>query len=120
MAGPRGERIAKVMEDISFARAKDVLPTLCFALMQNVNPDESQRVSTQINALEVAKTIPDRVKAYALGLHLMNVVGHDVLSLAVARTKAPSGNNYFRSAPAFGQSPRPDRTIRFHCSRTEP
>jgi len=100
MAGPRGERIAKVMEDISFARAKDVLPTLCFALMQNVNPDESQRVSTQINALEVAKTIPDRVKAYALGLHLMNVVGHDVLSLAVARTKDLMWPDHAKAGPA--------------------
>ncbi len=33
---------------------------------------------------------------------------------------APSGNNYFRSAPAFGQSPRPDRTIRFDCFRAGP
>ncbi len=36
------------------------------------------------------------------------------------RAKGPYGNNYFSSAPAFGQSPRPGRTIRFDCFRAGP
>ncbi len=43
IASPRGEKVSAVMTGVTFDRAKAALPAYCFALMQNVGPQEQRR-----------------------------------------------------------------------------
>ena len=70
------------MRDVSFELSKVALPLACFALMQNVPTDEQQGVMEEIKRL-VSADVSDHVKAIALGLLLMNVVGEDSLKSAI-------------------------------------
>jgi hypothetical protein len=71
------------MRGVSFERAKLALPLHCFSLMQNVSIAEQTQVLQTIDAL-ATKSMSDEVKAYNLGLLIMNVVGEDVLEKAIA------------------------------------
>ncbi|MCI0598474.1 MAG: hypothetical protein L0Y50_08600 [Beijerinckiaceae bacterium] len=82
VASPRGQAVAALMKDVSFERARNALPTYCFALMQNVAPQEQKVIADQVNALANA-SMDDRIRALNLGLALLNVVGERVLSGAV-------------------------------------
>jgi hypothetical protein len=81
-AGPRSQIIHTIMRGVSFERARVALPLHCFTLMQNVSIVEQTQVMQTIDTIG-SKTITDEVKAYNLGLILMNVVGEDVLDRAV-------------------------------------
>jgi hypothetical protein len=82
VATMRGIKVAKLMADISFDRAKIALPTYCFALMQNVGEDEQKVIGDQIDALS-KKVVADRIRTLNLGLLLVNIVGERVLAGAV-------------------------------------
>ena len=81
-AEARALSIKQAMKGVSFELAKVALPLACFALMQNVPTDEQQGVMEEINRL-VSADVSDHVKAIALGLMLMNVVGEDSLRSAI-------------------------------------
>lgn len=81
-AGPRAAAIQEIMQDVSFALAKQALPTFCFGLMQNVSGDEQRAVGIIVKDLE-GSNMPEAFKANNLGLSLMNVVGESVLRQAV-------------------------------------
>ncbi|MEQ8813954.1 MAG: hypothetical protein RLO51_00245 [Thalassobaculum sp.] len=81
-AEPRAKTISEIMASVSFEEAKIVLPSYCFAVMQNVSVEEQQRVALETDALSNAQ-MPDRVKALNLGLLLLNIVGEKVLRIAV-------------------------------------
>lgn len=81
-AGPRSAIVHDIMRGVSFERARVALPVHCFALMQNVSITEQTQVVQAIDAIAKANT-NDEVKAYNLGLLLMNVVGEDLLHDAV-------------------------------------
>jgi len=83
MAGDRAESVARIMENISFERAKAGLPAYCFTLMQNVPLDEQQRFGNQLNSYATSD-MDNRIKALNLGLGLLNIVGAEVLERAVA------------------------------------
>jgi hypothetical protein len=82
-ANERADQICKVMNGVSFERAKLALPTFAMALMQNVPPDEQKSVSAEVDGLDAKKTLDDDTKAKSLGLKLMNIIGVDVLGTAV-------------------------------------
>jgi hypothetical protein len=81
-AGPRAQAIAEIMTNISFAKAQEALPTLCFGLMQNVSADEQRTFGLVVKDLQNSK-MDDVFKANTLGLQLMNIVGENVLRQAV-------------------------------------
>jgi hypothetical protein len=81
-AGPRAQRVQKIMRGVSFERAKKALPLHCVALMQNVSTDEQAQMNQIIAALSSEPMSPE-IKSYNLGLVLMNLVGEDVLEEAV-------------------------------------
>jgi hypothetical protein len=81
-AGPRSEHVYKIMRGVSFERARIALPLHCLGLMQNVSIAEQTQLMQTIDAL-ASKSMSDEVKAYNLGLLMMNVVGEDVLERAV-------------------------------------
>lgn len=81
-ARPRAAAIKKIMEGISFDRAKEALPSLCFALMQGLTPEEQKAFGFQVAALQ-ASGMDDLPKANSLGLNLLNLVGERVLQQAV-------------------------------------
>ena len=81
-AEPRARIVSDIMSPVSFEEAKFVLPTYCFAVMHNVTVEEQRRVALEIEALSSAD-MPDRVKALNLGLLLLNIVGAEVLEVAI-------------------------------------
>lgn len=86
-AKPRATAVRQIMGGISFALAKEALPSLCFGLMQGLTPDEQVTFGVQVKALETS-TMEDGFKANALGLSLMNLVGEGVLRQAVDMLRA--------------------------------
>jgi hypothetical protein len=81
-AKARAKEVASAMKGVSFGRAAVALPTYCFALTQNVTP-EQQEVVAQIVGKLGAASLPDSTKALALGLALMNIFGDGVFLAAV-------------------------------------
>jgi len=81
-ARSRSMRVAKLMEGIDFKRAADGLMPYCLALMQNLPNDEQQKTEKAVELL-TEEQIDPVIKVRILGLHLMNVVGPDVLTAAV-------------------------------------
>jgi hypothetical protein len=81
-AQPRAAAVQEIMAGISFARAKEALPSLCFGLMQGVTPEEQTAFAIGVKALE-SSSMEDNFKANSLGLNLMNLVGEQVLRQAV-------------------------------------
>jgi hypothetical protein len=81
----RSTLIGGIMAGVSFNLARDILPNFCFELMQNVPLEERQNLILKTGALASLPPsgMTDSVKAMQLGLMLMNVVGREVLTIAV-------------------------------------
>jgi len=70
------------MKDVDFSKAVKALPPFCLGLMQNVPPEDQQKLKKAVEDLE-GSDAEASVKSLLLGLELMNVVGKDVLTTAV-------------------------------------
>lgn len=81
-ARPRAAAVQEIMLGISFERAKEALPSLCFGLMQGLSTEEQATFGIGVKGLE-SSDMEDAFKANSLGLSLMNLVGEDVLRQAV-------------------------------------
>lgn|GEM_PF-981384 len=81
-AKPRSDIVTKIMQGVSFDAAQAALPNFCFELMQNVPETERLQFRTVVETL-ARQPMRDTVKAYNLGLMLLNVVGQRVLEAAV-------------------------------------
>ena len=86
-ARPRAVVVAEIMKGVSFEKAAVPLPTYCFALMQNLPPEDQQATAKEIATL-VGSNMTEQVKVQILGLTLMNLVGEHVLRAAVDSLKA--------------------------------
>ncbi len=82
-AQSRGEVVAELMKGISYSKAFEGLPPYCLALMQNVPDEDQTRLTRSLDVLDKDDTIEESIKVRILGLHLMNVVGPNVLAAAV-------------------------------------
>jgi hypothetical protein len=78
----RALQVEKIMKGVSFKLSYEALPTYCLALMQNLPGEDQEALARTIVALEQSD-MEDDVKALALGIELMNLVGPDVLRVAV-------------------------------------
>jgi hypothetical protein len=74
-------------------KASKALPPFCLGLMQNVAPEDQQKLNKAVEDLGKSDAEAS-VKSLLLGLELMNVVGKDVLTTAVS-----SLGEQIRSAP---------------------
>jgi hypothetical protein len=81
-AAARSEAVIAAMKGVDYAKAIVVLPPYCLALMQDISQDDQQALGQALEELEQS-TEDQPVKALLLGIELMNVVGLDVLSMAV-------------------------------------
>lgn len=90
MAMARMERIARIMEGVSYTQAIKLLPAYCLALAQNAPPEAQKAVHKQV--LEIDRSTQDsadsRSRLYLLGMTIANYVGVDVLEEAVSRHRA--------------------------------
>jgi hypothetical protein len=82
LAAVRSDAVAKAMKDVDFSKAAKALPPFCLGLMQNVAPEDQQKLKQAVEDLGKADAEAS-VKSLLLGLELMNVVGRDVLTTAV-------------------------------------
>ena len=81
-ARARGFLVDKLMGGGDYHKAFEGLIPYCLALMQNVPENEQNKMLEAVRLLN-NEPIEEAVKIRILGLHLMNVVGPDVLSAAV-------------------------------------
>lgn len=81
-AEPRSALVAEIMRGVDFEKAREALPNYCFELMQNVATNEQNQFVLVVKALASSPTRND-IKSLTLGLMLMNVVGSQVLRVAV-------------------------------------
>lgn len=77
----RAGRVKEIMGDVSYEKAKDALPTVAVALMQNLSAAEVAALNMDLDGLKT-KELPDYTKALLLGLKLTNMVSTEVLSAA--------------------------------------
>jgi hypothetical protein len=95
-AQTRASKVAALMKDVDYSKARRALPAFCLALMRNVPPEEQQALWRALALLDQFEVAPS-VKSRLLGLELMNVVGEDVLKQAVnslgAEIASPPGSS---------------------------
>lgn len=78
----RSKSVAKLMEGVDYQKASDVLVPFCLALMQNVPKGEQQKLEEAVKLL-AAQMLDTGIKVRILGLHLIGVIGAEVLEAAV-------------------------------------
>jgi len=81
-AQSRASKVAALMKDVDYTKARRPLPAFCLALMQNVPSEEQQELAKALAVLDQSDVTPS-IKSRLLGLEVMNVVGEDVLKQAV-------------------------------------
>lgn len=86
-AEQRSLAVQRIMQDVSYAKAKASLSSYCLALMQNVPAEEQRALDTQLATLDANDDITNRAKALILGLTLLSLVGEEVLDKAVGDLK---------------------------------
>jgi hypothetical protein len=74
------------MRGLSFSEVREALPRYCLTLMQNVPADDKAEVEQQLREITELQ-MEDALKANALGLALMNVVGQKTLEAAAAAVR---------------------------------
>lgn len=79
----RSQAVDQIMSGVNFDKAVVKLPSDCFALMQNVSPEEQQAVVNEVESLKMEDSLDNAPRARRLGLVLMNVVGEEVLRASV-------------------------------------
>ncbi|MGB9180908.1 MAG: hypothetical protein WCB68_16875 [Pyrinomonadaceae bacterium] len=78
----RSGEVSQIMKAVSFAKASEVLPAYCIALMQNLSQEDQRQLGNQVKELGPS-TMDDHFKSLLLGLAILNFVGIDVLKAAV-------------------------------------
>jgi hypothetical protein len=81
-AQERAWAVASMMQNVSTAKALDLLPPYLSALMQNLNPDEESNFDERIQKLRDGPGGAE-LKAHRLGLIAMNYMGEGVLRAAI-------------------------------------
>lgn len=80
-AADRAGRVYDIMNDVSYKKASDALPTVSVALMQNLGAADIAALRVDLDGLK-SKKLPDDTKALLLGLKITNMVSTSVLSAA--------------------------------------
>lgn len=81
-ATARADVAANLMRDVSFAKAKGSLSSLCMTTVQYITPEQQADCANAIQKIDVSLT-DDVQKSLLLGTYLMQIVGPDVVSRAV-------------------------------------
>ena len=81
-ARSRSQHVGQLMDGLDYRKASEGLVPYCLALMQNVPKEEQERLREPLVLLDGA-TFDEAIKVRILGLHLMKVVGPEVLTGAV-------------------------------------
>ena len=114
-AGARIELVGNLMEGLDYERVSGGLTSYCVELTPNLPEDQLRNLRNALQLLD-SETFDDALKTRILGLHLMNLVGPDVLTMAVEalrkelQPKPDSLRDYFRAeekAKAFRSTKRP-------------
>ena len=58
-ARDRADDAASIMQPVDFAKAKAALPAVCFTVVENITPEDQQRVAASINQLSAAGDMTD-------------------------------------------------------------
>jgi hypothetical protein len=78
-AEERAEAVRTLMADVDYDKAKDGLPEVALALMQNLDAPDQAALGVQLQKLEDRQDLSPHAKSLAMGLALATVVGPNVL-----------------------------------------
>jgi hypothetical protein len=81
-AADRADEVKRIMEGVSFVKARDSLPAVALALMQNLGPPDQAALGFEVEKLSNAAEITDDAKSLLLGLAIATTVGPHVLESA--------------------------------------
>jgi hypothetical protein len=82
-ARERAREVEEVMDNISFTKAREQLPVVAFALMQNLAREDQDQIVNKVLQLSTNSNLTESARSTALGLALMDFVGKRVLEEAV-------------------------------------
>jgi hypothetical protein len=80
-AADRAGRVKDIMDDVSYEKAQDALPTVAVALMQNLSAADVAALRNELQGLK-SEPLPDNTKALLLGLKITDMVSTEVLGAA--------------------------------------
>lgn len=80
-AAERAGRIRAIMANVSYEKARDSLPTVAVALMQNLSPADAAALNADLAEVRSAD-LPDTAKALLLGLKITDAMSTEVLVAA--------------------------------------
>jgi hypothetical protein len=80
-ASDRAGRVTDIMENVSYEKAQDALPTVAVALMQNLSAADVTALDMKLQGLK-SQQLPDGTKALLLGLKITDMVSTEVLAAA--------------------------------------
>jgi len=104
-AEQRAKTTGDLMANVDYEKAKDGLPEVSLALMQNLDPADQTALSVQLQKLEGRDDLSNHAKSVTLGLALATMVGSNVLRKA----KESLGSEILRDSStvtADGQPPK--------------
>lgn len=79
----RAQSVKMIMESIDYEDAIQDLTVVSKALMQNLSEDDSKKIDEAKKKFEILTDIDVGTRKYLLGLHIMDVVGEDILRQAI-------------------------------------
>jgi hypothetical protein len=88
----RANRVHRIMGQIAFDKALAALPSYSVALMQNLPPEDRQKLFDALKSLSTSTELNPQVKSQILGLLVMNYLGEEVLQASVDALKAEIQN----------------------------
>jgi hypothetical protein len=93
LGADRAGRAKDLMSDVDYRKAKDSLPSVAMAVMQNLDPGDKAALKARLSEIN-EDPLPDDAKRLLLGLALTQTVGPEVLRTA----KEALGDTILQSA----------------------
>lgn len=105
-ASRRSNDITRILKQVSYDDVQSKLKTYCLQVMQNVPPDETEKLFVELKKIEASDDC-EETKKLSAGLQIYNIVGKSVLEAAVTNLelekKAPQENTDSNREEVFKQ-----------------
>ena len=82
----RATLVAQEMEGVSFNAASQIIPSVGISLKRSLPEEEQEGLFNYVKTL-ANSSLPESIKVTLLGLNLLDMLGEDALSLAIALSK---------------------------------
>ena len=98
----RAQSVKMIMESIDYEDAIQDLTVVSKALMQNLSEEDSKKIDEAKKKFEILTDLDAGTRKYLLGLHIMDVVGEDILRQSINIR----GKDYYKAQAALRRQQR--------------